>query len=43
VVVLPHWSVQPDREGRWSVTMNLSLDTALAESRVEPVTVAVAS
>ncbi len=43
VVVIPHWQVQPDREGRWSVTMNLALDTALAESRVEAVTVAVAS
>jgi len=43
VVVIPHWHVQPDREGRWSVTMNLALDTSLAESRVEQVTVAVAS
>jgi alpha-amylase len=43
VVVVPHWLVQGDRDGRWSVTMNLSLDTSLAESRSEPVTVAVAS
>lgn len=33
VVVQPHWHVQPDAEGRWSVTMQLALDTSLAESR----------
>jgi 4-alpha-glucanotransferase len=33
VAVLPHWFVEADRDGRWSVTMQLSLDTSLAESR----------
>jgi len=33
VVVMPHWLVEADKDGRWSVTMHLSLDTALAESR----------
>jgi hypothetical protein len=32
--VLPHWTVVPDAEGRWSVTMRLSVDTQLAESRM---------
>ncbi len=35
VAVLPHWIVQPDADGRWSVTMTLALDTTLAESRNE--------
>jgi alpha-amylase len=33
VVVQPHWQIQGDADGRWSVTMRLSCDTALAESR----------
>ncbi|MDZ7616022.1 MAG: alpha-amylase/4-alpha-glucanotransferase domain-containing protein [Patescibacteria group bacterium] len=33
VAVLPHWSVQADQHGRWSVTMQLSLDTTRAQSR----------
>ena len=33
VVVMPHWFVEGDKDGRWSVTMQLDLDTALAESR----------
>ncbi len=33
VVVMPHWMVEADKEGRWSVTMQLVLDTARAESR----------
>ncbi len=41
VVVEPHWIVQGDADGRWSVTMQLALDTTLAESRVEPSAVAV--
>ena len=32
VVVMPHWLVEADREGRWSVTMQLSLDTSRAEN-----------
>ena len=33
VVVMPHWLVEADKEGRWSVTMQLSLDTTRAENR----------
>ena len=33
VAVQPHWHVQGDSEGRWSVSIQLTLDTALAESR----------
>ena len=33
VVVMPHWLVEADKEGRWSVTMQMSLDTGRAESR----------
>ncbi len=32
--VLPHWFVTGDRDGRWSVTMQLNLDTRRAENRV---------
>jgi alpha-amylase len=35
VVVMPHWLVQADAAGRWNVALNLSIDTSLAESRVE--------
>jgi alpha-amylase len=35
VVVQPHWFIQGDAEGRWSVTMRLACDTSLAESRRE--------
>ncbi len=31
VAVLPHWLVEADKEGRWSVTVQLSLDTSRAE------------
>ncbi|MFO0914305.1 MAG: alpha-amylase/4-alpha-glucanotransferase domain-containing protein [Pirellulales bacterium] len=34
VVVHPHWLVQADAEGRWSVTMKLDVDTSWAESRL---------
>jgi alpha-amylase len=34
VAVLPHWIIVPDAEGRWSMTMRLSVDTHLAESRM---------
>ena len=33
VVVMPHWLVEADKEGRWSVTMQMSLDTSRAENR----------
>lgn len=35
VVIQPHWLIRGDAEGKWSVTMELSLDTSLAESRRE--------
>jgi len=35
VAVQPHWLIRGDAEGRWSVTMELSLDTRTAESRRE--------
>jgi alpha-amylase len=35
VVVMPHWHVQADAAGRWTVALNISIDTALAESRME--------
>lgn len=36
VAVLPHWFVEADADGRWSVTLDLSLDTTRAESRFLP-------
>ncbi len=33
VVVMPHWFVRGDQDGRWSVTMNLAVDTTQAEKR----------
>jgi len=33
VAVLPHWHVQPDADGTWSVTMHLVADTSQAEAR----------
>ncbi len=35
VAVLPHWLVEADQHGRFSVTMQLALDTTRAESRRE--------
>ena len=43
VVVQPHWYIQGDSEGRWSVTMRLACDTSLAESRIEVTPAAVAN
>lgn len=43
VVVVPHWIIAPDETGRWSVTMNVSLDTTRAESRRQAPEVAAAS
>jgi alpha-amylase len=34
VCVQPHWVVQPDAQGRWSATFQLTASTALAESRM---------
>ncbi len=42
VVVIPHWFVQGDSQGRWCVTMQMNIDTALAESRMEKSAVALA-
>ena len=33
VVVMPNWLIQGDDAGRWGVSMRLSVDTTLAESR----------
>jgi alpha-amylase len=33
VCVMPHWIVQGDQEGRWTATLQLTLDTTLADSR----------
>ncbi len=35
VAVLPHWIVQPDANGQWRVTIQIDVDTSLAQSRVE--------
>jgi hypothetical protein len=34
VAVQPHWLVKPDNAGRWSVTIQLTASTALAEERM---------
>jgi alpha-amylase len=33
VVVHPHWLIEAGRDGRWTTTMTLALDTSLAEKR----------
>ncbi len=33
VVVMPHWLVEADKEGRWSVTMQMSLSTSRADAK----------
>lgn len=33
VTVMPHWLVEADKEGRWSVTMQMSLDTTRADNK----------
>jgi alpha-amylase len=35
VAVLPHWIVQGDADGRWSVTIHMAVDTSRAEARQE--------
>ena len=37
---MPHWLVQGDAEGRWTVTMHLAIDTSAARSRLEQPAVA---
>jgi 4-alpha-glucanotransferase len=36
-VVMPHWRVIPDNDGRWSIVLELAIDTNLAESRLDEV------
>jgi len=43
VVVQPHWLVTPDANGRWTVSIDLTLDTSMAESRAENHAVPVAT
>jgi alpha-amylase len=33
VVVQPHWWIEAGRDGRWSTTMTLAIDTSMAEKR----------
>lgn len=35
IAVLPHWYVQGDDAGQWSVNMKLAIDTSVAEKRAE--------
>ena len=35
VVVQPHWFVQPNEKGKWSVAFSINADTSLAESRMQ--------
>ncbi len=35
IAVVPHWKVRADAEGRWSVTLQMNLDTSLAEQRAQ--------
>jgi alpha-amylase len=42
VVVLPHWHVEADENGSWTVRMHMAVDTSLAESRMEEQPVAAA-
>lgn len=43
VAVLPHWQVCGDAHGRWSVSMQLAIDTSMAERRSEREALAAAS
>jgi hypothetical protein len=33
VVVMPHWHVQADSQGLWSVSIQMPIDTSIAEAR----------
>lgn len=35
VAAYPNWQIKPDANGRWSVTIQLTANTALAESRMQ--------
>jgi alpha-amylase len=43
VVVQPHWYVLPDNQGRWSMTMQMVIDTHRAEQRQAEVPAVVAA
>ncbi len=43
VVVQPHWQIVGDKDGRWGVSMQLAVDTRLAENRMEQFAEAAAS
>jgi 4-alpha-glucanotransferase len=43
VVVQPHWHVQPDAKGRWTVTLRMAIDTSRAENHNEHTAVAAAT
>lgn len=43
VAVLPHWHVEPEADGSWSVMLHLSADTSQAESRRRQVAAAMAA
>jgi alpha-amylase len=36
VAVMPHWFVTADADGRWTATIDLALDTSMAERRLQP-------
>lgn len=38
IAVLPHWYIQGDESGKWSVTMKLGIDTSVAEQRAQEAT-----
>lgn len=40
VAVIPHWIIEADAAGCWSITMQLLLDTSLAERRMEKASLA---
>ncbi|MEN0110719.1 MAG: alpha-amylase/4-alpha-glucanotransferase domain-containing protein, partial [Planctomycetota bacterium] len=43
VAVVPHWILQGDTDGRWSVTLRVSVDTSVAEERAGEASAEVAS
>jgi alpha-amylase len=43
VVVQPHWILQADAHGRWSVTLRLTTDTSVAETRAKEAAIEMAS
>ncbi len=35
VVVQPHWIIEPDSDRRWSVSIEMKIDTSMAEARMD--------